>query len=176
MKPTRTQSISFRLLVIALFFSFSLSTFSQQAEDPANEPATNEPITNEPATNEKEGRIYELRIYYPNEGKLQGILKRFREHTTTLFEKHGFTNVAYWVTRPNESPSYATKLTARNDGKESLLYIVSFPNMESRNRSWEAFVNDPEWIRVYEESRRDGPLVREIDQIFLDPTDFSILK
>ena len=176
MISTRTQCISFRLLAIALFFSFSWSTFSQQAKEQANEPAKNESVTNEKATNEKEGRIYELRIYYPNEGKLDDILKRFREHTTALFEKHGFTNIAYWVTRPNESPSYATKVTAKNEGKESLLYIVSFPDMESRNRSWEAFVNDPEWIRVYEESRRDGPLVREIDQIFLNPTDFSSLK
>ena len=57
-----------------------------------------------------------------------------------------------------------------------MLYIVSFRNMETRNASWEAFVKDPEWIKVYEESRVNGPLVREIEQVYLNPTDFSTLK
>ena len=124
----------------------------------------------------RKARVYELRIYYPHEGKLDDLLKRFREHTVGLFEKHGFVNVAYWVTRPGEAASYATKIAPLNEGEESLLYIVSFPDMEARNRSWEAFVNDPEWIRVYEESRENGPLVREIDQVFMNPTDFSKLR
>ena len=67
-------------------------------------------------------------------------------------------------------------MLAVNQGKESLLYIVSFPNMETRDAAWEAFVNDPEWKKVYEESRVDGALVREIHQVFLNPTDFSRLK
>jgi hypothetical protein len=120
--------------------------------------------------------VYELRIYYPNEGKLDDLLARFRDHTTGLFEKHGFTNVGYWVTRPGEKPSFADKMLAVNKGKESLLYIVSFQDMEARNKSWEAFVNDPEWIKVYEESRVNGALVSDIHQVFLNPTDFSGLK
>jgi hypothetical protein len=40
--------------------------------------------------------VYELRVYHANEGKLDDLLKRFREHTTRLFEKHGMKNVAYW--------------------------------------------------------------------------------
>lgn len=120
--------------------------------------------------------VYELRIYYPNEGKLDDLLARFRNHTTDLFEKHGFTNVGYWVTRPDEKPSFADKMLAVNQGKESLLYIVSFPDMEARNSSWEAFIKDPEWIKVYEESRVNGALVRDIDQVFMNPTDFSTLE
>jgi len=120
--------------------------------------------------------VYELRIYYPHEGKLLDILTRFREHTTGLFEKHGFTNVGYWVTKPTDSASFANRIIATNKGKVALLYLVSFPNMEARNKAWKDFVNDPEWIRVYEESRKEGPLVREIEQIYLNPTDFSALK
>ncbi len=75
--------------------------------------------------------VFELRIYYPHDGKLEDILSRFRNHTTGLFEKHGFTNVGYWVTRPGEKPSFADSMLAENQGKEALLYIVSFPNMES---------------------------------------------
>lgn len=129
------------------------------------------------ATNQSQNQsVYELRIYYPNEGKLDDLLARFRNHTTGLFERHGFTNVGYWVTRPGEKPSFADQMIAVNQGKESLLYIVSFSNMDTRNAAWEAFVNDPEWIKVYEESRVDGPLVRDIHQVFLNPTDFSTLK
>jgi hypothetical protein len=65
---------------------------------------------------------------------------------------------------------------AENQGKESLLYIVSFPDMETRNAAWQAFVSDPEWIKVYEESRVNGALVREIHQVYMNPTDFSPLK
>ena len=48
--------------------------------------------------------------------------------------------------------------------------------MESRDKSWDNFINDPEWIRVYEESIIDGPIVREIEQVFLSPTIFSNLN
>ena len=41
--------------------------------------------------------VYELRVYHTLEGKLDDLLKRFREHTTKLFDKHGMKNVAYWT-------------------------------------------------------------------------------
>jgi len=163
MKSIKPIQITRALLLLVCLTGFSISIYAQKTE-PAFDQKSSSPA------------VYELRIYYPHEGKLEDILKRFREHTTGLFEKHGFTNVGYWVTRPNESPSYATTVIAANEGKESLLYLVSFPDMETRNKSWDAFVNDPEWVKVYEESRKEGPLVREIDQIFLNPTDFSKLK
>src|SRR5580700_5678361 len=51
----------------------------------------------EPATT-----VYELRVYHTFEGKLDDLLRRFREHTMQLFEKHGIKNVAYWT--PTEEP------------------------------------------------------------------------
>ena len=41
--------------------------------------------------------VYELRVYHTYEGKLDELLRRFREHTMRLFEKHGIRNVAYWT-------------------------------------------------------------------------------
>src|SRR6266849_1294170 len=41
--------------------------------------------------------VHELRVYHTYEGKLNDLLKRFREHTTKLFEKHGIRNAAYWT-------------------------------------------------------------------------------
>src|SRR5438132_13286862 len=36
--------------------------------------------------------VYELRVYHTYEGKLDDLLRRFREHTMRLFEKHGIRN------------------------------------------------------------------------------------
>ncbi len=38
-------------------------------------------------------RVFEIRTYTTNEGKLEALNKRFRNHTTKLFERHGMTNV-----------------------------------------------------------------------------------
>jgi hypothetical protein len=57
-----------------------------------------------------------------------------------------------------------------------LVYIVSFKDMETRDESWDNFINDPEWVKVFEESRKNGPIVKEIEQVFLSPTIFSNLN
>tara|TARA_Y100001970_G_C13661146_1_gene568401 strand:- start:43 stop:498 length:456 start_codon:yes stop_codon:yes gene_type:complete len=120
--------------------------------------------------------IYEMRVYYTYDGKFNDIISRFENHTTKLFDKHGFNNVGYWTTLKKDSTSFADKFIFQNNGKEALVYIVSFKDMESRDKSWDNFINDPEWIRVYEESIIDGPIVREIEQVFLSPTIFSNLN
>lgn len=104
-------------------------------------------------------RLYELRVYYAAEGKLDALHARFRDHTTKLFEKHGITNIGYWV--PIENP----------DNK--LIYVVSFPDREARNAAWKAFSADPEWQRVYKESHADGKLVDRVESTFLTATDYS---
>lgn len=159
---SRTYFINFQNLLLVFSLIVASSSFGQSQ--------------NELSVSNGTQSVYELRIYYPHEGKMTDVLKRFREHTTGLFEKHGFTNVGYWLTKPTDSASFADRIIATNKGKEALLYIVSFPNMEVRNKAWNDFVNDPEWKKVYEESRKEGPLVREIEQIYLNPTDFSALK
>lgn len=120
--------------------------------------------------------VYEMRVYYTYEGKFDDIISRFENHTTKLFDKHGFNNVGYWTTLKKDSLSYADKFIFQNDGKEALVYIVSFKDMDTRDESWDSFINDPEWISVFEESRKNGPIVREIEQVFLSPTIFSNLN
>jgi hypothetical protein len=120
--------------------------------------------------------VYEMRVYYNYEGKFNDIISRFENHTIKLFDKHGFNNVGYWTTLKKDSLSFADKFIFQNDGKEALVYIVSFKDMDTRNESWESFINDPEWISVFEESRKNGPIVREIEQVFLSPTIFSNLN
>ncbi len=80
--------------------------------------------------------VYELRVYHANEGKLDDLLKRFREHTTRIFEKHGMKNVAYWT--PLDDPL---------KGK-TLIYILAHPSREAATSNWQAFRDDPEWQKV----------------------------
>ncbi|MEO5712205.1 MAG: NIPSNAP family protein [Luteolibacter sp.] len=104
-------------------------------------------------------RCFELRIYYANEGKLNVLNERFREHTTKLFTSHGMTNVAYWM--PVENP------------ERKLVYLMSYPDLASREASWKAFQADPEWTRVQKASEANGPLVAKVESRFLALTDFS---
>src|SRR3981189_1001805 len=80
--------------------------------------------------------VYELRVYHTYEGKLDDLLKRFREHTMGLFEKHGMKNVAYWI--PLDDPL---------KGK-TLIYILVHPSREAAASNWKAFVDDPEWQKA----------------------------
>ena len=41
----------------------------------------------------EDGPVFEMRTYYANEGKLDALKARFRDHTVALFKKHGMTNV-----------------------------------------------------------------------------------
>lgn len=105
------------------------------------------------------GRCFELRIYYANEGKLDALNTRFRDHTTKLFERHGMTNVGYWV--PVENPL------------RRLVYLLSYPDLQAREASWKAFQADPEWVAVKADSEVAGPLVEKVENRFLGLTDFS---
>jgi hypothetical protein len=105
--------------------------------------------------------VYELRIYHVYEGKLDDLLRRFREHTTKLFEKHGIKNVAYWT--PTDEPL---------KGK-TLVYMLAHPSREAATGNWQSFRDDPEWQSVRDKSEAHGKLVEKIDSTFLTLTDFS---
>ena len=83
---------------------------------------------------EQDARVFELRTYYAPEGRLDDLQARFRDHTLKLFEKHGFTNVGYWV--PIDNP------------ENKLVYLLAFPNREAQEASWKAFFADPDWQDV----------------------------
>ncbi len=108
-----------------------------------------------------ESAVYELRVYHANEGKLDDLLKRFREHTTRLFEKHGMKNVAYWT--PLDDP-----LKGR-----TLIYILAHPSREAATSNWKAFGDDPVWQKVRDASEVNGKLVEKVDSTFMALTDFS---
>jgi hypothetical protein len=113
------------------------------------------------AQNAAGGPVYELRIYHANEGKLDALLARFRDHTVAIFNRHGLKSVAYWT--PTDEP-----LKGR-----TLIYILKHPSREAAAANWKSFHDDPEWIKVSTESEKDGKLVEKVDSTYMTLTDFS---
>jgi len=138
----KCHNFPFRQYLYAVAFALFLPTFvlTMQAED-AND------------------LVYEMRTYHTNEGKLDALHARFRDHTVPLFEKHGMINIGYWV--PEEG-----------DGN-TLIYLMAYPDRDSRDASWKAFMADPDWKAAYQASTADGKLVKKIDSVFLKPTEWS---
>jgi hypothetical protein len=108
---------------------------------------------------EKDSRLYEMRTYHAAPGKLEALEARFRDHTVKLFEKHGMTNIGYWV--PLDNP----------DNK--LIYILAYPSRKASAASWRAFSADPEWQKVRKDSEAKGRLVTRVEQRYMTATDYS---
>ena len=120
-----------------------------------------EPSPNEENSMPSTSTVYELRIYHVYEGKLDDLLRRFRDHTISLFSKHNMKSLAYWT--PTDDPL---------KGK-TLVYILEHPSREAATANWQAFRDDPEWQSVRDKSEANGKLVDHIDSTYLTLTDFS---
>lgn len=108
---------------------------------------------------DKEAPLYELRIYYAADGKLDELLKRFRDHTCKFFEKHGMTNIGYWV--PIENP------------ESKLVYVIAHKNREAADQSWRALFADEDVRKAFQASEVNGRLVKKFERMYLTPTDYS---
>src|SRR5215470_861422 len=91
-------------------------------------------------------RVFEMRTYYAEPGKMDALHARFREHTNKLFVKHGMTLIGYW------SPLDA------KEADEKMIYILAYPSKEAREKSWKEFQNDPAWKTAKAESEKNGKL------------------
>ncbi len=103
--------------------------------------------------------VQELRIYDAMPGKLPNLHNRFSNHTMGLFEKHGISNIAYWVDDVGVS--------------NRLIYLLGYPDLGAREKSWAAFGADPDWQKARAESEVDGFLVRVSQHCILRPTVYS---
>src|SRR6185295_1654088 len=94
------------------------------------------------------GRVYELRTYTTNDGKLPDLNARFRDHTMRIFEKHGIKNVWYGV--PQDAPLK----------DNTLVYLISHDSREGAKKAWDAFRNDPDWKKASAASEVNGKIVK----------------
>ena len=96
-------------------------------------------------------RVFELRIYHVNPGKMSALHERFRDRTNKLLEKHGMTLVGFWTpTEPKEAEA-------------TLYYLVAHPSQEAAQKSWDAFRADPDWQKAQKDSEVNGRLVTKVE-------------
>lgn len=107
--------------------------------------------------------LYELRTYTAAPGKLAALDARFRDHTITLFQRHGMTPIGFFhvATAAGQAPD------------NRLIYVMGYKDRAARDAAWTAFANDPEWKQVYADSQKDGSLTSKIENVFLSATDYS---
>jgi hypothetical protein len=96
--------------------------------------------------------IYELREYLAADGRSEALHRRFADHTLGLFERHGLEVAGFWA-------------DTADDGK--LVYLLRFPDEETRRAAWSAFQSDVDWQRVKADSEADGPIVTEMRSTLL---------
>jgi hypothetical protein len=111
------------------------------------------------------GRVFEMRTYTANEGKLPNLQARFRDHTLGFFKKYDMTSIGYWV--PADGPTSQT----------TLVYILAHPSREAAKANWAKFSADPEWRKVAAASQVDGTiLAKPPESVYLNATDYSPIK
>ena len=107
--------------------------------------------------------IYELRVYHCMPGRLPALLSRFQNDTLRIWEKHGIRQAGFWTTLIGRS-------------SQEITYMLAWDSMAEREKRWQAFLTDPEWIAVATETERGGQLVENISCQLLAPTAFSAVK
>jgi hypothetical protein len=114
-------------------------------------------------------RVFELRTYTAESGRLPNLLARFRDHTIKLFKKHGMTNIAYW-----------TLMKDQPGADDILIYILAHKSEDAAKASFTAFRADPDWIAVKKasEEKVGGSLTVKdgVKSLFLKATDYSPMK
>jgi hypothetical protein len=107
--------------------------------------------------------IYELRVYRCLPGRLPTLLKRFETDTLRIWERLGIRQAGFWT-------------VTVGDNNADLYYFLRWESLAEREKKWDAFVADTEWIETRAASERDGPIVASISNSFLKPTAFSAVK
>ena len=104
-------------------------------------------------------KVQEWRIYDAVPGRLPDLHNRFANHTLGLFEKHGISNIGYW-----------TEVFGTSN---RLVYMLGYPSLGDREKSWKGFMKDPDWQKARAESERTGPLVTKVYNRILRSTAYS---
>jgi hypothetical protein len=107
--------------------------------------------------------LHELRIYHCAPGRLPDLNQRFERITLKLWEKHGIRQVGFWTVLIGES-------------NQALYYLLEWKDLAERERVWNGFMSDPEWIAKRAETEKNGPLIAHVSNSILTPTSYSKLR
>ena len=106
--------------------------------------------------------LYELRIYEITPLRMKDINNRFANHTTRIWKRHGIRPVGFWENMIGPS--------------NVLTYMLAWESLEEREKKWAAFASDPEWLKVAEETSKNGPIVLRVTNTIMQPTSYSAMQ
>jgi hypothetical protein len=92
-------------------------------------------------------RYFELRVYHSSSSTiLRALHERFAGPETKIFARSGIHPVLY-------------SSTVFGGEMPNLTYLIPFDSLGAREKAWDTFGADPEWLKVREESNKNGQLV-----------------
>jgi hypothetical protein len=106
--------------------------------------------------------LYEFRKYDIIPGKGPALLDRFGTFTVPKWQDRGFRVVGFWTP---EMGAYSNQL----------VYILAWETLEERLSKFSAWRAEPERAKKWAETEKDGPLVRRVNNVLMEPTEFSQL-
>lgn len=107
--------------------------------------------------------IYEVREYVPVAGRLGDVIDLFKSVVVPLFRKHEMKLV------------HAGFTTLGDNSFNELVYTMRFRDLAELERSWTAFILDPEWTAALAEREKTGPLYQAIRRRVTDAAPFDEL-
>ncbi|HEV7814206.1 MAG TPA: NIPSNAP family protein [Janthinobacterium sp.] len=107
--------------------------------------------------------VYELRIYHCAPGRLPALNERFQNVTLPLWDKHGIEQAGFFTTLIGPS-------------NQTLTYLLKWESLTERERKWNAFMSDPDWLAKRAASEATSIIVERIESSFLSPTAYSALR
>ena len=107
--------------------------------------------------------IYALHIYTATPGRMDDLLRRFRDHVLPLMDRHGIKQAGFWTGTEEATGNVLT-------------YFTVWESMADHDLRWTAALNDPAWKAAQAESTANGPLVASTEKRFMTPTDFSSVQ
>jgi hypothetical protein len=92
-------------------------------------------------------RYFELRVYHASSSAiLRALHQRFAGPETRIFARSGIHPVLYGT-------------TMFGGDMPNLTYLIPFDSLAAREKAWDTFNADTEWLKVREESNKNGQLV-----------------
>jgi hypothetical protein len=104
--------------------------------------------------------IFELRIYTIYPGKLENIKRRFEDKALAQFEKHNMVILDFW----------------QDIKDEKIFYLMQHEDVDTRNRDFDSFLSDPDWLEIKRVSELDGPIVEKVESYLMTRLPFSPAK
>ena len=104
--------------------------------------------------------IHQLRIYEIFEDTKAAFHGRFEEHAARIMRKYNFDILAMWESRTPQRTEF--------------VYLLRWPDVETKTRAWDAFMADEEWKEIKRvTAAAHGRFVGTIEDRVLVPTRYS---